>query len=415
MPFDLREEALRGLVAFRDVLDHLITESLTRHNGERPTVETNAFPVDVVEQAGSYILQASLPGVTPEGLSIQTRGNIITIRGQRAVREAQPHQQWIQCEQHATTFARAITLPFAIDADLSIASFEHGVLTLELPMTESAKLKTITLGTATPADLVIEEIIVAEPVAEEIIVEEIVIEEPLALEIIVAEPVIEEVFTEKLIVAEDVVAEPIAEETITEEMVAEEIIVAEPVVEEPIVEEPVAEELMVAFVAEMLAEEAALDEPFTMAYLEEAEMVALAVAILAESEVMEAIAEMDSIVAANIIDMPLATAEGLTSETLEGVILEPSDESATEFIAEEVTIEAAIAMEEITEEAIAEEIVIEAAIAEEVDAEEIALQEMIAAEAIAEVLADVELHEIHADVVTDAEIIDIRAEIKEVA
>ena len=400
MPFDLREEALRGLVAFRDVLDHLITESLTRHNGERPTVETNAFPVDVVEQAGSYILQASLPGVTPEGLSIQTRGNIITIRGQRAVREAQPHQQWIQCEQHATTFARAITLPFAIDADLSIASFEHGVLTLELPMTESAKLKTITLGTATPADLVIEEIIVAEPVAEEIIVEEIVIEEPLALEIIVAEPVIEEVFTEKLIVAEDVVAEPIAEETITEEMIAEEIIVAEPVVEEPIVEEPiveepVAEELMVAFVAEMLAEEAALDEPFTMAYLEEAEMVALAVAILAESEVMEAIAEMDSIVAANIIDMPLATAEGLTSETLEGVILEQSDESATEFIAEEVTIEAAIA--------------------EEVDAEEIALQEMIAAEAIAEVLADVELHEIHADVVTDAEIIDIRAEIKEVA
>ena len=147
MAFDFREEALRGLVAFREALDHLIGESLTRHAGGHAT-EPGSFSVDVFEQDAHYILQASLPGVKPEDLVIQAQGNLIAIRGERLLLGEQTDQQWILREHHPVRFSRSITLPCAIDAVAASALLEYGLLTLKLPKAETIKI----IPLSTPAE-----------------------------------------------------------------------------------------------------------------------------------------------------------------------------------------------------------------------------------------------------------------------
>ncbi|MCD9199788.1 Hsp20/alpha crystallin family protein [Aeromicrobium wangtongii] len=105
-----------------------------------------AVPVDLVKEGDSYILNADLPGVDPGSIDIDLDGNLLTIRAERT---PAPHEgaQWLVQERRAGSYMRQFTLGEGLDTERISASYDHGVLSLMIPVSERSKPRKIALST----------------------------------------------------------------------------------------------------------------------------------------------------------------------------------------------------------------------------------------------------------------------------
>jgi len=104
------------------------------------------FPVDVRLEEDEYILQALLPGVKAEDLTVQVIGETITIQGEfRKIEDDK--STYLLSEIPAGRFYRELTLPAALDTGKVEAHLDEGVLTLHIPKAEEARPKSIKIVT----------------------------------------------------------------------------------------------------------------------------------------------------------------------------------------------------------------------------------------------------------------------------
>jgi HSP20 family protein len=99
---------------------------------ERPAP---AFPldIDVKETPSEYVLTADLPGIDQQDLDVTLVGDTLTIKGERKAEKTEKGETWQLMERSYGTFYRALTLPFAADAEKVQAGFDKGVLTIRVP------------------------------------------------------------------------------------------------------------------------------------------------------------------------------------------------------------------------------------------------------------------------------------------
>jgi HSP20 family protein len=98
--------------------------------------------VDICETPEAFVFQADLPGVKAEDVEIDCDDGEISIRGK--VRPRQPEtQQYVDREYGVGNFYRAFTIDAPIKADAIKAELKNGVLTLTVPMADSAKTRKI--------------------------------------------------------------------------------------------------------------------------------------------------------------------------------------------------------------------------------------------------------------------------------
>jgi HSP20 family protein len=104
-----------------------------------------SFPIDIRESEDKkqYIIESSLPGVKPEEIQITAEDNLITIRAVRKAEEKKEKENYVRHERYEGEMSRTIALPARIDADKVQATFENGVLTLQIPKAEGTKTKQI--------------------------------------------------------------------------------------------------------------------------------------------------------------------------------------------------------------------------------------------------------------------------------
>jgi HSP20 family protein len=100
------------------------------------------IPVDVVAEDESFVLEALIPGVKVEDVSIQVVGDTVTIQGELKYERSEDKNYLLQ-ERPSGRFYRTLTLSDPMDASKAEASLKDGVLTLRLPKAEEAKPKTI--------------------------------------------------------------------------------------------------------------------------------------------------------------------------------------------------------------------------------------------------------------------------------
>lgn len=102
-------------------------------------------PVDVFEEKDSLRIMAELPGVKADEVRISLENNVLTIRGEKK-QTAEEHAERVHRYERAYgMFERSFTVPTTIDADHIKASYEDGVLTLNLPKVERAKPRQISV------------------------------------------------------------------------------------------------------------------------------------------------------------------------------------------------------------------------------------------------------------------------------
>ena len=107
--------------------------------------------MDITEEGDHYILRADVPGMSESDLSIEVQDRTLTVSGERRFEQRPEHDGgFVRLERAYGSFQRSLTLPEGIDAEAIEATFENGVLELQIPKPVEAKPRRITIGASKP-------------------------------------------------------------------------------------------------------------------------------------------------------------------------------------------------------------------------------------------------------------------------
>ncbi len=94
------------------------------------------MPMDVYREGDHLVANIDLPGVDPGSIDVDVEGNTVTVRAQRSVRGQDT--DWLAQERPPGSFMRQLTMGAGIDVDNIHANYEHGVLSLTIPIAAEA-------------------------------------------------------------------------------------------------------------------------------------------------------------------------------------------------------------------------------------------------------------------------------------
>ena len=101
-------------------------------------------PVDVIEDSGGITLQADLPGVTKETLSLEVDAHTLTIAGEISLQNPAGMDS-THAEVSVPRYRRVFTLSNELDTGKLQAELKQGVLTLRIQKAEHAKPRRISV------------------------------------------------------------------------------------------------------------------------------------------------------------------------------------------------------------------------------------------------------------------------------
>ena len=94
--------------------------------------EVNAFKADIKETENEYLVEAELPGVKKEDISLEYKDNNLTISAKRDEFINEEKDNYIRRERHYGNFSRAFYVD-NVNKDDILAKFENGELKIVLP------------------------------------------------------------------------------------------------------------------------------------------------------------------------------------------------------------------------------------------------------------------------------------------
>jgi HSP20 family protein len=109
------------------------------------------MPVDLYRDADRYVLNADLPGVDPGSVDVDVDGQLLTIRAQRTAGSAEG-AKWLTQERPAGTYLRQFSIGEGVDTAGISASYDNGVLSVIIPVSERAKPRKIAVQSAPAAE-----------------------------------------------------------------------------------------------------------------------------------------------------------------------------------------------------------------------------------------------------------------------
>jgi HSP20 family protein len=129
---------------FRD-LDRMASALLETTQGPR------VMPMDLYRDGDHYVLSADLPGIDPGSVDIDVDGQLLTIRAERTLR-GRDGVKWLAHERQSGSFLRQLSLGQGVDPERISATYENGVLSVTIPVSERAKPRKIQVSSSQPKD-----------------------------------------------------------------------------------------------------------------------------------------------------------------------------------------------------------------------------------------------------------------------
>ena len=104
----------------------------------------NVPAVNVAEHEDGFRIEVAAPGMKREDFKLNLNHNNLTISGsQENSREesGKPDRKYTRREFNYSSFQRTFTLPTSVDVDAIRASYTDGLLNIDVPKREEAKVK----------------------------------------------------------------------------------------------------------------------------------------------------------------------------------------------------------------------------------------------------------------------------------
>jgi HSP20 family protein len=105
------------------------------------------MPLDAFEHDDEYTLRFDLPGVNPDDVNITVEGDVLTVTAERPEEETED-VTWLMRERPSGMHRREVGLGNRLDTARISASHDNGVLTVTIPISESAKPHKVSISSA---------------------------------------------------------------------------------------------------------------------------------------------------------------------------------------------------------------------------------------------------------------------------
>lgn len=105
-----------------------------------------AMPMDAWRDGDEFLVEFDLPGVDPSTVDLDVEHNVLTVRAARPALNGKT--ELIAAERPRGVFSRQVILGDNLDTDNVAASYEAGVLRLQIPVAEQAKPRKIAITAA---------------------------------------------------------------------------------------------------------------------------------------------------------------------------------------------------------------------------------------------------------------------------
>ena len=136
-------DPFRELRSLQQDVNRLFSSSFDRNQG--PGTMSGAWnpSVDIFENKDSIVLEAELPGMSPDDVNISIENNVLTLHGERKFEKKDEGDNFHRVERSYGAFTRSFTLPPTVSSENVEAVFENGMLHLTLAKREEAKPRRI--------------------------------------------------------------------------------------------------------------------------------------------------------------------------------------------------------------------------------------------------------------------------------
>jgi HSP20 family protein len=101
-----------------------------------------SFPMDAYRHGDTVVVHFDLPGVDPDSIDIEYERQVLTVSAERTWRRTEG-DQLLASERVHGRFQRQILLGEGLDTEGLTATYEHGVLTVAIPVAERSKPRKI--------------------------------------------------------------------------------------------------------------------------------------------------------------------------------------------------------------------------------------------------------------------------------
>jgi HSP20 family protein len=144
----MRYDPFGEMLSLRDAMNSLFEQSFVNPSWRSSGAQSWAAPVNVYEMEQGYKVFVLLPGIKAEDLDLTVQQSTLSFRGQfHPVVDENKQGKWLMQEFGSGSFERTLTFPKLIDADHIETKYEHGVLTLFIPISEAVRPKKISVNT----------------------------------------------------------------------------------------------------------------------------------------------------------------------------------------------------------------------------------------------------------------------------
>ena len=136
-----RWDPFREVVALQGRMNSLFREF---NEGENPLTTASFVPaVDIYEDPKKVVLKLEVPGMEEKDLDIRVENNTLTVKGERKFEKDEKEENFHRIERRYGTFYRSFTLPSTVDTENVQASYNAGILKLDLNKKPEAQPKQI--------------------------------------------------------------------------------------------------------------------------------------------------------------------------------------------------------------------------------------------------------------------------------
>ncbi len=134
----IRWAPFRDPRSIEDEFDRLVERAFGR---ERSAPWMPAL--DVYETEDKLVVTVELPGIEPEDVEVSVEDSTLTVSGKREFSSEVKEEHYHRIERRYGTFSRAVALSQTADTRKIEATFDKGVVTIEVPKVERAKSRRV--------------------------------------------------------------------------------------------------------------------------------------------------------------------------------------------------------------------------------------------------------------------------------
>lgn len=138
-------QPFRDLTSLQERMNRIFDEFLTNTGASNEGLQLSSYApaTDIFEDDEHLNLTLEVPGVAEKDINITLEGNTLTVTGERKFKNEDKREKFHRVERFYGTFSRSFALPNTVDPNSIQASYENGVLQLQMAKRAEAKPKQI--------------------------------------------------------------------------------------------------------------------------------------------------------------------------------------------------------------------------------------------------------------------------------